>query len=125
MVESKSAQVTVTSNGTDEIVLYFDSTQSGGDTETPLNGLRITSASTPVTIPVTSVVRTVNGGTASVAVTFTSRAGRTYTVYGSADPAAWGVPLTSALSATGTSTTYTESGIPLTTSRRFYKIREN
>ncbi len=125
MVESKSAQVTVTSNGTDEIVLYFDSTLAGGDTETPLNGLRITSANTPATIPVTSVVRAINGGTASVAVTFTSRADRTYTVYGSTDPASWGAPLTSSLSATGTSTTYTESGIPLSTPRRFYKIREN
>ena len=106
-------------------MLYFDSTQSGGDTETPLNGLRVTPASTPVIIPVTSVVRTVNGGTVSVAVTFTSKADRIYTVYGSADPAVWGAPLTSTLSATGSSTTCTESGIPLTTPRRFYKIRGN
>ena len=36
MVESKSAQIIVTSNGTDEIVLYFDSTEAG----IPLTTLR-------------------------------------------------------------------------------------
>ncbi|MES2706745.1 MAG: hypothetical protein V4726_09110 [Verrucomicrobiota bacterium] len=126
-VEEHTANVNVTSNGTDEVVLYYDGTL-GADVETPLAGLRIT-ASTPsvpvTTIPVTNIARTVTGGTASVAITFTSEAGKTYSVYGSGSTGSWGAPLTTTLNATGTSTTYTEAGIPLATGRRFYQIRRN
>lgn len=125
LIMARSLTLQVTANGTDDVILYFDSTLATADTELPLSAFRITSATPPQIIPVTSVVRTVSGGTASVAVTFTSEADKTYSVYGSADPANWGVPLTTTLAATGTATTYTESNIPLTTTRRFYQIRRN
>lgn len=126
-VEEHAASVNVTSNGTDEVILYYDGTQ-GIDFETPLAGLRITATSPTAAvtvIPVTNVVRTVTGGSASVALTFTSEAGKTYSVFGADNTTNWGAALTTTLSATGTSTTYTESNIPLTTGRRFYQIRRN
>ncbi len=125
LINTRSAVFEVTSNGTSDVLLYFDSQQAGGDLELPLSGLRITPSSALEVIPVTGVVRTTSGGTASIAVTFTSQPDKTYSVYASPDPANWGLPLTTTLSATGTSTTYAESGIPLETSRRFYQIRRN
>lgn len=126
-VEEHSVTVPVTSNGTDDVILYYDGTL-GADLETPLAGIRIF-ASTPVTpatsIPITSIVRSVSGNTASVAITFTSETGKTYSVFGSDNPANWGAALTTTLSATGTSTIWTENNIPLTTTRRFYQIRRN
>ena len=125
LIGARSVAVEVVSNGTGDVVLYFDSTLAGGDLELPLSGLRITPSGAPQVIAVTAVVRTVNGGTASVAVTFTSKPGKTYTVYGTNNPLNRGTPLTTTLAATGTTTTYTEMAIPLTTPRRFYQIREN
>ncbi len=124
-IGQRSVAVEVTSNGSDDVILFYDSTQNGGDVEVPLSGLRITSVITPETIPVTSVIRTVTGTTSSVAVIFTSKPDKTYTVYGSADTTTWGLPLTTTLAATGTSTTFTENNIPASTLRRFYRIREN
>lgn len=125
LINARSLTLEVTANGTDDVILYFDSTLASADTELPLSAFRITSATPPQIIPVTNVVRTVNGSTASVAVTFTSEPDKTYSVYASADPSNWGVPLTTTLAATGTATTFTESNIPLTTARRFYQIRRN
>ncbi len=62
---------------------------------------------------------------ASVAITFTSEAGKTYSVDSADNTGNWSPALTTTLSATGTYTTYTEAGIPLTTGRRFYQIRRS
>lgn len=126
-VEEHSVKVSVTSNGTDDVILYYDGTL-GADFETPLSGIRIFAATPPAavtTIPITSINRTISGNTASVAITFTSEAGKTYSVFGSDNPASRGNALTTTLSATGTSTTWTENNISLATTRRFYQIRRN
>lgn len=127
-VDSRTASAVVSSDGTSDVILYYDGTQSGPDLEVPLNGIRITAA-TPVApatvIAVTAVERSVAGQTASVSVTFASESGATYSAYASPDPSAWGAPVTTTLNATGSSTVFTESNIPLTATRRFYQIRKN
>lgn len=125
LVEQRSLTLPVTSNGTDPVELWYDGTQ-GADLEVPLGGVRILgSLGVSESIAVTNVTRTVTGGTASVAVTFVSEAGKTYTAYASDNPANWGAPLTATLAATGTSTVFMENNIPLTSGRRFYQIRRN
>jgi hypothetical protein len=129
-IAEHSATVTVTSNGTDPVMLYYDGTASGVP-ETPLAGLRIRPAtiSGPDAGPIeiTRFTRELSGEAegALVTLTFVSEPGKTYSVFASADPGSWGPAIASLVPATGTSTTWTEAGIPLTTGRRFYQIRRN
>lgn len=127
VIGEHTVTIPVISNGTDEVVIYFDGTLSG-HIETPLAGLRILPAVAPGTsgpIEITSFTRTSTEAAAQVVITFVSETGRTYSVFASDDPAIWGAALTTTLAATGTATTWTESGIPLTAGRRFYQIRRN
>jgi hypothetical protein len=123
LVDSKSVRFTVTSNGVDEVMIYFDGTFAS-DTEVPLDALWLTLAAPSEIIEIVNVEMTVAGGTASVAIDFTSTPGSTYRIRVSPDLVAWSNLATNYPSA-GTLTTFTESGIPLGTARRFYQINRN
>ena len=72
-----------------------------------------------------NVQRTVSGASASVAVQFASTVNKTYTVRTSLDLQDWNTVLTNSLPATGALTTFTETGVPLTIARRYYRISQN
>lgn len=129
LVLAKGARFGIRSDGSAPVILYFDSTEDPVDTETTLSGLRLISRdgnpAEPVPVVVTSVTRSVEADGARVAIEFRSTPGATYRVQASTNLATWEVLAPALPAAAGETTTFVESGIPLTTGRRFYRITEN
>ena len=124
-ISAKSRRFSVRANGSDPVSIYFDGT-AAVDTEVPLGGLRIMLGTAAIAAPtVVSVERTLTGGTATFAILFNSIPSKTYTVRTSPDLVDWTTVLTNTLPSGGTTTTFTESSIPLSIAKRFYKINQN
>jgi len=125
VVDSKGARFSITSNGVDDVMIYFDGT-AATDTEVPLDALWLTQApAAPAGLEVVNVTTTVAAGSSNVDIEFTSIPGRTYRVRASQDLTNW-TDLTSSLPASaGATTTFTDVAIPPAIRRRFYQIIQN
>jgi hypothetical protein len=125
VVDLKGARFRITSNGTDDVMIYFDGVGNTTDDEVPLAGLWLTLPASE-RFNIVDIERTVGGAGANVTIEFESTPGRTYSVFASPDLANWPAPLTNNLPASaGATTTFTENNIPLSILSRYYRVRRN
>jgi hypothetical protein len=126
LVDQHGARFAITSDGTNPVSIWFDGTLAPLDDEVPLAGLWLTTASPPpAPLDIINVTRTESGGTTTVAIEFASTPGRTYHIRAGANLANWTDLTTNLPASAGATTTFTEAGIPPTTTRRYYQVFEN
>jgi hypothetical protein len=123
IVESKSVQLTVRSDGSTPIQLWFDGSADPTDKEVPLAGLWIYQLSGPAAVQILSLSPNPAAGT--VTLTFASSPGATYAIDASASLTSWTRIAPSVPAAAGPSTSFTESNLPPGTTRRFYRVIRN
>ncbi len=114
---------TIESNGADDVIIYFDG-QLAVDTEVPLDGLRLSLAGGIEPLRIVGI--TVDGEAETVAIEFTSRVGRTYSLYASPDLRSFDNELDDSIEGEEGTTTFVDSGVDTSvTLRRYYRVLQN
>ena len=117
---SHSVLFTVDSNGTDDVIIYFDA-RGGLDIEVPLNGLEINSIGGGGPPRITTVEIDATAKTATFA--FTSVSGAEYALFGGLDLVSFPNEIKNSISGdTGTTTVTVPIADPLVASRQFYRV---
>jgi len=116
------SQFSVESNGTDDIVIYFDG-RTALDDEVPINGLWLSLAGEPVPLQIVDIEY--NSGEGAVAIEFNSRQGRFYAIHASNDLTNWDEELDDSIVGQEGTTTFIEFGVdPSANPLRFYRVTE-
>jgi hypothetical protein len=123
VVDGKAVRLSFRSDGTGDVHLWFDGSADAVDREVPLAGFWLyQEGGGPQSVQILSLVPEPVSGRATL--TFASSPGASYTVEASAGLSSW-TRLSSNLPAAGSTTSYTETGIPQGTLRRFYRVTRN
>ena len=117
------AQYTVSSNGVDDVILYFDGCDAS-DREVPINGLQLNLAGPGPRFEILSVMY--DEQAERVDIEFTSQEGRDYSVSASTDLADWSNELDESVEGEEGTTTFSEFGVTREAfPERFYRVTRN
>ena len=122
-VDSRAARFTVTANGTDAVHIWFDGSLDATDTEVPLAGLWLYRETSPIPVPITSLVH--DRTARSTTLTFPSAPGQSFVIEASSGLSPWTRLTLSHPAGAGSSTSFTETDIPAGTDKRFYRVFRN
>lgn len=125
-VAQKGTLFSFRSNGTDDVIIYFDSRTAPVDDEVPLAGLVLIPRAGGAPFDITAVSYAPGAVTDTVTLTFTSAPGETYRVRTSPDLINW-TDVNASVDAhpSDPTTTFADTQVPKTTVRRFYQVERN
>jgi hypothetical protein len=125
-VARKGTLFSLRSNGTDNVIIYFDSRTAPVDDEVPLAGLVLIPRAVGPPFDITAVSYAPGAVTDTVTLTFTSTPGETYRVRTSPDLVNWtDVNASVPAHATDPTTTFADTQVPKTALRRYYQVARN
>ena len=123
VVDAKAVRLSFRSNGSNDVQIWFDGSADTVDREVPLAGFWLyQEGGGPQSVQILSLVPEPAAGRATL--TFASSPGASYTVEASAALNSW-TKLSSNVPSAGATTSFTETGIPQGTLRRFYRVSRN
>ncbi|MGI9242749.1 MAG: hypothetical protein ACR2RV_18275 [Verrucomicrobiales bacterium] len=118
-----AVQFSIESNGVDDVIIYFDG-QLAADMEVPLDGLRLSLAGGIEPLRIVGI--TVDEVADSVSIEFTSRVGRTYSLYASPDLKSFVDELDDSIEGEEGTTTFVDFGVDTSvTLRKYYRVSQN
>lgn len=118
-----TVQFGIESNGVDDVIIYFDG-RAAADTETPINGLRLSLAGPQVPLEIVGIV--LDEALQTVSIEFTSKPGRTYSIYASTDLVDFLEELDDSFEGAEGTSTYVDPNVDTSVvPRKYYRIREN